>query len=41
MDAPRHRCFTLDALGDDIDLRGRLTLARKLVVEGALRVEAL
>lgn len=32
--------FTLDALGDEIDLRGRLTLARKLVVEGALRVEA-
>ena len=33
--------FTLAALGDEIDLRGRLTLARKLVVEGALRVEAL
>ncbi len=32
--------FTLDALGEEIDLRGRLTLARKLVVEGALRVEA-
>lgn len=30
--------FTLDDLGDALDLRGRLTLARRLVTEGAVRV---
>jgi len=31
-------CFTLRSLGDELDEKGRLTLARRLVAEGAIRI---